>query len=76
MIIRVGKRLDKTFRLIYGITTINSDKIFQEHVWNMYPDSLTLNKENIDDTRAHVLDLEINMYLNVECILYINVVCI
>ena len=40
----------------------NSDGIFQEHVCNIYPDSLILNKENIiDDTSAHLLDLEINV---------------
>ena len=56
-----AKRLNHTFRLIDDITTIYSDGIFQEHVCNIYPDSLILNKENIDDTSAHVLDLEINI---------------
>ena len=56
-----AKRLNHTFRLIDDITTINSDGIFQEHVCNIYPNSLILNKENIDDTNAHVLDLEINI---------------
>ena len=56
-----AKRINHTFRLIDDITTINSDGIFQEHVCNIYPDSLILNKENIDDTSAHVLDLEINI---------------
>ena len=56
-----AKRLNHTFRLIDDITTINSDGIFQEHVCNIHPDSLILNKDNIDDTSAHVLDLEINI---------------
>ena len=56
-----AKRLNNTFRLIDDITSVNSDGVFQEHVGNIYPDSLILNKENVDDTRAHVLDLDINV---------------
>ena len=56
-----AKRLNNTFRLIDDITTINSDGVFQEHVANIYPDSLTLNKENTEDTSAHVLDLNISI---------------
>ena len=33
--------------------------LFSQHVGNIYPSSLTLNKENTDDLMAHVL------YLNV-----------
>ena len=48
--------LNKTFRLIDDISSINSDGVFQEHVANIYHDSLTLNKDNSVDTAAHVLD--------------------
>ena len=56
-----AKRLNNTFRLIDDITTINSDGVFQEHVGNIYPESLILNKENTEDTSAHVLDLNISI---------------
>ena len=56
-----AKRLNNTFRLIDDITTINSDGVFQEHVSNIYPESLILNKENTEDTSAHVLDLNISI---------------
>ena len=56
-----AKRLNNTFRLIDDITSVNSDGVFQEHVGNIYPDSLVLNKENVEDTRAHVLDLDISV---------------
>ena len=48
-----AKRLKNTFRLIDGL--------FQEHVSKIYPDSLVLNKENSENTSAHVLDLNINV---------------
>ena len=53
--------MGKTFRLIDDITTINSDDVFSEHVSNIYPKSLILNKENGEDSKAHVLDLRINI---------------
>ena len=56
-----AKRLYNTFRLIDDITSINSDGVFQEHFISIYPDSLVLNKENVDDSSAHVLDLNINI---------------
>ena len=56
-----AKRLNNTFRLIDDITTVNSDGVFQEHVDKIYPDSLILNKENVVDTKAHVLDLDISV---------------
>ena len=56
-----AKRLNNTFRLIDEITSINSDGVFQEHFKSIYPDSLVLNKENVDDNSAHVLDLNINI---------------
>ena len=56
-----ARRLNNTFRLIDDITSVNSDGVFQEHVDNIYPDSLILNKENVVDTSAHVLDLNIDI---------------
>ena len=35
---------------------MNSDGTFQEDVGNIYPERLILNKENVVDTSAHVLD--------------------
>ena len=35
--------------------------MFQEHFKSIYPDSLVLNKEHVDDNSAHVLDLNINI---------------
>ena len=56
-----AKRLNNTFMLIDDITSINSDGVFQEHFNIIYPDSLVLNKENVDDNSAHVLDLYTNI---------------
>ena len=35
--------------------------MFQEHFKSIYPDSLVLNRENVDYNSAHVLDLNINI---------------
>ena len=35
--------------------------MFQEHFKSIYPDSLVLNRENVDVSSAHVLDLNINI---------------
>ena len=56
-----AKRLNNTFRHIDDITSINSDGVFQEQFKSIYPDSLVLNRENVDDNSAHVLDLNINI---------------
>ncbi len=56
-----AKLLNRTFRLIDDITTINSDGVFQEHMGKMYPASLVLNRENTSDSTAHVLDLNISI---------------
>ena len=53
--------LGKTFRLIDDITSINSDGVFGQHVGNIYPTSLTLNKENEEDSSANVLDLNVSI---------------
>ena len=54
------KRLNHTFRLIDGTTTIHSDTIFQEHLFNINPDSLVLNKDNIYDNSARVIYIAID----------------
>ena len=56
-----ARKLNNTFRLIDDITSINADGVFQEHVEFIYPKSLTLNKENRSDDKAHVLDLNISV---------------
>ena len=56
-----AKMMGKTFRLIDDITSVNSDGIFGQHISNIYPLSLTLNKENSDDSMAHVLDLNVKI---------------
>ena len=57
----VAKKLNKTFRLIDDITSINSDGYFKSHFHMIYPDSLQLNKENSTDNKANVLDLNIEI---------------
>ena len=57
----ITKKLQYTYRLIDDITSLNSDGYFAEYVKNIYPDCLTLNKENTDDNRANVLDLDISI---------------
>ena len=56
-----AKRLNYTFRLIDDISSINSDGLFQQVYTDIYPASLTLNKENVGDQQANVLDLNINI---------------
>ena len=53
--------MNKTFRLIDDITTLNSDGCLAEYYHFIYPSSLTLIKENEIDTCANVLDLEISI---------------
>ena len=58
----IVKKLNYTFRLIDDITTLNSDGCLdQEYFKSIYPDSLTLNKENELDNAANVLDLDISI---------------
>ena len=54
-------KLNRTFRLIDDITSINSDGLFQAHCPKIYPASLSLNKENSVDTKANVLDLSLEI---------------
>ena len=54
-----ARLLNKTYRLIDDITTINSDGVFANHYMNIYPESLQLNKENSGCVSANVLDLDI-----------------
>ena len=56
-----AKLLNRTFRLIDDITAVNADGVFQKHLDKIYPSSLFLNNENLIDSRAHVLDLDINI---------------
>jgi len=56
-----ARKLNKTFRLIDDITSINSDGEFEKHCTKIYPRSLILNKENRVDTSADVLDLTIEI---------------
>jgi len=56
-----AKLLNKTYRLIDDITSINSDGVFGNHTSNIYPGSLVLNKENKGDIEANVLDLSISL---------------
>ena len=58
---RRALKLNKTFRLIDDISTLNSDGTFQELFPQIYPISLTLNKENVVDMAADVLDLNISI---------------
>ena len=51
--------MNKTFRLIDDITLVNSDGVFSQHVGDIYPSSLTINKENDDDSKANILDLNV-----------------
>ena len=57
----IVKKLNYTFRLIDDITTLNSDGCLEEYFKSIYPDSLTLNKENEFDNAANVLDLDISI---------------
>ena len=60
----VAKKLTYTYRLIDDITTLNSDGYFKEYFKEIYPPSLELNKENVGDLQANVLDLDINILDN------------
>ena len=53
--------LRNTFRLIDDISTLNSDGVFQELAREIYPSSLILNKENVNDNEADILDLNISL---------------
>ena len=56
---RRALKLNRTFRLIDDIFTLNSGGVFQELAHQIYPSSLVLNKENVNDMEADVLDLNI-----------------
>ena len=53
--------LRNTFRLIDDISNLNSDEVFQELTREIYPSSLILNKENVNDNEADILDLNISL---------------
>ena len=52
------------FRLMDDITCVNLGNVFDEDVIKIYPASLQLNKENIGDRVADVLDLHIELNPN------------
>ena len=54
-----ARMMGKTFRLIDDITSVNSYGVFSQHVGDIYPSSLTLNKENDNDSKANILDLNV-----------------
>lgn len=54
-----ARMMNKTYRLIDDITSINSDGVFVDHYLNIYPASLQLNKENLGTVSANVLDLDV-----------------
>ena len=56
-----ARMMGKTFRLIDDITTVNSDDVFSQHVGDIYPASLTLNKENEVNDKANILDLNVSI---------------
>ena len=43
------------------ISSINSDGVFEEDISHIYPDSLTLTKENQGHLSADILDLTVNL---------------
>ena len=53
--------LRTTFRLIDDISTLNSDGVFKELACEIYPSSLILNKENVNDNKAGILDLKCSL---------------
>ena len=53
--------LRNTFRLIDDISTLNSDGVFQELAREIYPSSLILNKENVNDKEDDILYLNISL---------------
>ena len=49
------------YRLMDDISSINSDGVFEEATPFIYPESLTLNKENEGNISANILDLNIEL---------------
>ena len=56
-----ARKLNGTFRLIDDITSLNSDGKFEEVYSQIYPQNLTLKKENSGNQSANVLDLNISI---------------
>ena len=46
--------LRNSFRLIDDISNLNSDGVFQELACKIYPSSLILYKENVDDNEGDI----------------------
>ena len=45
------------YRLMDDISSTNNDEVFEEATSSIYPESLTLNKENEDNISGNILDL-------------------
>ena len=52
------------YRLLDDISAINSDEIFEEAIPFIYPESLTLNKENDGNISTKILDLSVELNVN------------
>ena len=57
---RLALKFSNTCRYIDDLATINNP-LFDEHVKHIYPDTLTLNKENISPMSATFLDIHIKI---------------
>ena len=66
-----ARKLNGTFRLMDDISSLNSDGVFSICYPNIYPNCLTLNKENVGDISANVLDLDLSILNgNINCSVY------
>lgn len=55
------KKLNNSFRYIDDIASVNGDNIFETVYEQIYPEELSLKKENVSNTRATFLDLDIKV---------------
>ena len=51
-----ARLLNKTYRLIDDITTINSDGVFANHYMNIYPESLQLKIQDSSNVSQNILN--------------------
>ena len=58
------KSLFNTFRYIDDLNTLNDNSVFSQHISEIYPPELVLNKENSSTTSATYLDLDITITNN------------
>ena len=59
-----ARNLNRTFRYIDDVTSINADNKIENITNDIYGTSIQLNKENIGITSANVLDLNVNINTN------------